>query len=98
MRIKRRGSAADYGITSIELENCTIEWDVPRQDVQIRCNGVQDFATPARHNYVIHLPLVDLVKIIEALGKRGVEQSSDEIGESMRPVLPEILRLIKSAI
>ena len=96
--IERSGHAAYHGERSIELSGCSVRWNTAKKSVTIYSSGVKDFSTEAKHDYLVILPLAELGEIINALGKKGVEECSADIGESMRGQLPSILRLIKSSI
>lgn len=69
MKISRRGTAADHGESSIELNAPSFAWRKSDSSITIKQSNVKDFSTKSHHGYTISLGLPELVSLIQSLGE-----------------------------
>jgi len=99
MIVNRKGTKANHGIKSIELNDPRISWDQGRKSVIVSVSQIQGFPTKngkkkkAAHDYKLELNLTDLALIIKTVGDETSSQSTDAIAEAFQPILREIIRL-----
>jgi hypothetical protein len=90
MKITRRGSSADHGESSIELNAPTITWSSASTCIWIKQNRVRDFSTDSRHNYTLRLSLYDIGSLIQAISDAAIanpELFEKELEKSIKPVV-----------
>jgi len=95
MKIIRRGTRADNGPSSIELNNLKISLD--KEGIIIRDSGIRDFVTKSHHNYEIIISLEEIGAILDSLGTFPDERNN-EIGKAFESRLKKLLRIVQSCI
>lgn len=72
MKIFRRGSNANYGDSSIELESPNISWQKSDSCILIKQSHIKDFSTTAHHNYRISLSFQEINMLIKSLSEAAL--------------------------
>jgi hypothetical protein len=92
MKIARRGSSADHGESSIDLDKPSFSWSQSTQTLTIRQARVKDFSGNSRHVYTIHLSSPEIGKLLEALSDAAVANAG-EFEKLLEPALKNLIRL-----
>jgi hypothetical protein len=67
MKISRRGTTADYGVSSVELSLPAFAWVKADSCLTIKQTKVKDFSSKAHHDYTIRLTVSELNEILVLL-------------------------------
>lgn len=98
MKIARRGSLSNHGISRISLENPSVSWSEQRESVILKKSHVRDFNTDSTHDYEIELSLHDIACLFSVVGDKGVFQSEEAIGNSLVGKLSSIIRIQNACV
>lgn len=93
MHIRRRGSERDHGLVGTHLSPRTIAWDPAQSAVEITSWFVNDFNTPARHDWYISVSLPELAAMIDAAASALGGPDSTKVASAFAPSLTSLLRL-----
>ena len=92
MKISRRGSAADHGESSIELDQPIFAWNKAGSCLTVRQSRVKDFSTRSRHSYTVHLTLVEINEVLRTLSDAAISEPAS-FEKALEPSLKAILRI-----
>lgn len=98
MKIIRRGSRADFGESSIVLNDLRISWRAEEELVEMRQHSVQDFTSVSKHDYVLKLSLSEVAEIIKIVGDKVVNENTDLVADRFSKYLRELIRIQKACI
>jgi len=98
MKISRRGSSADYGANSIEIDKPRFSWNEKEKSVEIRQTGIKDFTSGSTHNYVFQVSLNEIKELVKIVGDKPANTCAEDISEIFSPCLREIIRIEKCCI
>jgi hypothetical protein len=92
MKITRRGSAADYGESSIELDEPALAWNKTDSCLTIKQSRIEDFSTKSRHSYTIRVTVPELNTLIQTLSDAAI---NDPISfeKALEPSLKALIRI-----
>ena len=97
MRINRRGSERRQGTSYIELKDPTIRWDSNDRCLKVSCRRVQDFSTPANHDYTISLTLDECSRLLDTLGDAATSEAG-ALSSALAPSLRALIRLTLACV
>lgn len=98
MNVKRRGSRADHGLRQIDLTEPRFRWNQTSGLMEaVIDNPARDFATFARHNYIVEFSLNELADMVRALGDDCKQIDSDQFTAVFAKVLPSLIRVTNRA-
>jgi hypothetical protein len=90
MKISRRGSSADFGSSSIEINSPTYSWNKEDACLNIKQTGVRDFSTESHHNYTLQLSFSDIQQLLNAISEAAIADPAKfekELGQSIKSVV-----------
>lgn len=90
MLISRRGYGADHGPRCVEIPDPVIGWDKEDASIFITARNIEDFATPARHNYSIYISPSEFSKMVSAIANA---RASNALSDALAPILRDLIRL-----
>jgi hypothetical protein len=98
MKITRRGSGADHGPSSIEIDKPKFSWNEKEKVVEIRQTGIRDFTSGSTHNYVFQISLNEIKELVKIVGDKPANNCAEEISEIFSVCLREVIRIEKCCI
>ncbi len=98
MKISRSGSTAFHGTRSIELFDPKVEWDDHTKSIVLKKNRIKDFSNGSKHDYEIFISLEELASLIRVVGEEPINDSPDDIAQSLSPNLRQLHRLVNACI
>lgn len=93
MHVKRRGSERDHGMSATDIAPRKIVWDPASKTVELSAWFVQDFNTPARHDWYVSVTLEELRGMLDAAASALGSAHSDAVASALAPSLTSLLRL-----
>lgn len=92
MKITRRGSAADYGESSVELGEPTFAWSKSDSCLTIKQSRVKDFSTKSRHSYTVRVTVSEINTLIQALSDAAINDPT-VFEKALEPSLKALVRI-----
>jgi hypothetical protein len=72
MKISRKGSTADHGLSSVELTTPSFAWTKSDACLTIKQSHIKDFSTKAHHSYTIRITISELNEIFKSLSNAAL--------------------------
>jgi hypothetical protein len=92
MKISRRGSTADHGLSSVELPSPAFAWVKSDSCLTVKQSYVKDFSTKAHHSYTIRLTVPELNEILKSLAAAALADPAS-FERSFEPSLKALFQL-----
>ena len=92
MKITRRGSAADYGESSVELAEPTFAWKKSDSCLTIKQSRVKDFSTKSRHSYTVRMTVAELNTLILTMSDAAISDPGS-FEKMLEPSLKALVRI-----
>lgn len=93
MKISRRGSNADHGPSSIELNPSAFSWDKLNAALTIRSRYVSDFSTNSKHDYTVTIGIDEINQIVHALSEAAISEPN-YFEKTMESSIKDMLRIL----